>query len=359
MLNLFIAFSASLIATLLIIRFEYLHGHITGDHDFIAPQKFHKKAVPRVGGISIFLGLIAGLITHKLLNQQFNSPVAIILCATPAFLIGLSEDITKKVGVKIRLFIIGISAFLSIFFLDATIATVDLPVIDVALSIPFISIIFTAFAITGLTNAYNIIDGFNGLASMVGILTLGALAYTSFIYSDVHLVYLSLLMLVTILGFFIWNYPKGLIFLGDGGAYLIGFWIATISILLVVRHQTITPWFGLLVNGYPIMETIFTIYRRKIRQNTNPGEADGIHFHSLLYRRAIISNGGKTFRLLNNNSKTSPLLWILSCSSIVPAIFFRESTLGSIFTFLIFSLLYIRIYQKFVKFQSPAWLKKL
>lgn len=135
---------------------------------------------------------------------------------------------------------------------------------------------------TGLANAYNIIDGFNGLASMVGIITLLAIAYMGFLFFDPTIIYLSLVMAGAILVFFIWNYPRGLIFLGDGGAYLIGFWIAALSILLTCRHQEISPWLALLINGYPILETLFTIYRRRFHQGKGPGQPDCIHFHTLI-----------------------------------------------------------------------------
>ena len=84
----------------------------------------------------------------------------------------------------------------------------------------------------GLPNAYNIIDGFN----------------------DPVLASTCLIVLGAIGGFFIWNYPRGLILLGDGGAYLIGFLIACLSILLVQRNPAVSPWLALLVNAHPILK---------------------------------------------------------------------------------------------------------
>jgi UDP-N-acetylmuramyl pentapeptide phosphotransferase/UDP-N-acetylglucosamine-1-phosphate transferase len=99
--------------------------------------------------------------------------------------------------------------------------------------IPFVSIAFTVFAVCGLTNAYNIIDGFNGLAGMVGVLTLLSLSYVGFQTNDNLVFILGMTLIGAILGFFFWNYPKGKIFLGDGGAYLIGFWIANLIVAFV------------------------------------------------------------------------------------------------------------------------------
>jgi UDP-N-acetylmuramyl pentapeptide phosphotransferase/UDP-N-acetylglucosamine-1-phosphate transferase len=64
----------------------------------------------------------------------------------------------------------------------------------------------------------------------------------------------------------IWNYPRGKIFLGDGGAYLLGFWLAELSVLLVVRHPEVSPWFPMLLLVYPIFETLFSMYRSKVLQ---------------------------------------------------------------------------------------------
>ena len=215
----------------------------------------------------------------------------------------------KKIGVKTRLIFTAIAAAMAANYLDAQITSLDIPGIDYVLTIPGVAIIFTVFAITGLANAYNIIDGFNGLSSMVGIITLMGLAYVSFVVGDPLLTLLCLVMTGAILGFFVWNYPRGLIFLGDGGAYLIGFWVAIISALLVARHSNISPWFALMINAYPIMETLFTIYRRKIHQGKSPGLPDGIHFHTLIYRRILNPVcPGKKDDWFTANAKTSPYL---------------------------------------------------
>jgi UDP-N-acetylmuramyl pentapeptide phosphotransferase/UDP-N-acetylglucosamine-1-phosphate transferase len=238
------------------------------------------------------------------------------------------------------------------------VSTLNIPIIDLALQIQLVAILFSILSITGLANAYNIIDGFNGLASMIGIITLTGLAYVSLRVNDPELMFLSLIMLATVAGFFIWNYPAGLIFLGDGGAYLIGFWIALISILLVNRHQEISPWFAFLINGYPIIETLFTIYRRKIHQNKNPGQPDGMHFHTLLYRRVFKSfkHPNKANGTFSANAKTSPFLWLLSSVSIIPSVIYWQSTPILLSFTLLFCLLYWWLYRQIVYFKTPRWL---
>lgn len=352
-----IAFLTSLICTLLIIRLEYLHGHITLDTDLTGPQKFHNKAVPRIGGLSIILGVFVAI-----LYRLFNSPnpsfeLTIIACSLPAFFGGITEDITKKIGIKTRLFLTALSGGLAVYFLNATVTHVDIPGLDWLLSIPIISSLFTIFAVTGLANAYNIIDGFHGLASMVAIISLIAIAYVNFLVGDLLFFSLAFVMIGACLGFFLRNYPRGLIFLGDGGSYLIGFWIAVLSILLVSRNPNVSPWFALLVNGYPILETLFTIYRRKIHQNRSPGQADGTHFHSLIFRRVLkAKESDVSIHSLSTNAKTSPYLWILSAIPVCASILWWNSSVMLLICAVLFSILYIWLYKKIVRFQTPKWM---
>jgi UDP-GlcNAc:undecaprenyl-phosphate GlcNAc-1-phosphate transferase len=358
MISLLTAFFASFIATLLIIRFKHLHHHLSADSDLAGPQKVHTKIVPRIGGLAIAIGLFASTLLRFKGNPNTTIEIVLMLCAIPTFAIGLTEDLTKQISIRMRLFFTATSATLVVYFLQIHIVKLDIPILDFLFAIPFFGTLLTVFAITGLTNAYNIIDGFNGLSSMVGIITLIAIAYIGFLFSDSLIIFLSLAMIAAILGFFLWNYPSGLIFLGDGGAYLIGFWVATLSILLTFRHQEISPWFALLINGYPIMETLFTIYRRKIHQGKSPGQPDGIHFHTLIYRR-ILFKKDPDLNWLSANARTAPYLWVLVSLSVTPALLWWESSLSLIGWSLIFIITYIWLYSRIVKFKTPRWLHSL
>ncbi len=359
-----LAFFVSLITTLFLIRYQHLHEKVSSDHDLSGPQKFHTQAVPRIGGIGIFLALvISAWAAHSTLSVERGFLLLqICMCALPAFAIGLIEDLTKKIGVKTRLIVTAVSAYMGIYFLNVLITKIQIPGVDWILSIGAIAIMFTVIAVTGLANAYNIIDGFNGLASMVAIISLLAIGYVAFKANDPVLASICLIMIGAISGFFIWNYPKGLIFLGDGGAYLIGYLIATLSILLVIRNQSVSPWFALLVNAYPIFETLFTIWRRKVHQGKNPSLPDGAHFHSLIYRRVIrwaeVYESKETSSHAKN-AKTSPYLWLLSTLAEFSAIMLWQTNwILQSFT-LLFCVSYVIAYKAVVKFKTPGIFKLL
>lgn len=354
MIGLLAVFLSSFVANLLIIRFKHFHEKFSADSDLSGPQKFHTNIVPRIGGVSIAIGLFTAIL-FRFKNTPAPIPeITLLVCAIPTFAIGLTEDLTKKISIRLRLIFTAIAAALLVYLVPTQITKLDIPYLDAILTIPIIGAALTVFAITGLANAYNIIDGFNGLASMVGIITLLAIAYVSFVVADPLITYLSLIMVAALLGFFIWNYPRGLIFLGDGGAYLIGFWIASLSIMLTYRHQEISPWFALLINSYPIAETLFTIYRRKIHQGKSPGQPDGIHFHTLIYRRILRPR--QCQRVFSANAKTSPYLWALTILGITPAILWWQSTPTLIASSLLFITCYVWLYARIVQLKTPRWL---
>lgn len=358
MLLLFTAFFSSLLLILLIIRYRHLHEHLSGDHDLSGPQKFHQGSIPRIGGLGIYAALWAANLVAYFKDPSLAVFLSLILVsALPVSATGLAEDITKRIGVKARLVAGFLSGALLLYFFTITSISIGVWGLDTLLLNVWVAVIFLCIACAGLANAYNIIDGFNGLASMVAVISTAAIAFVAFKVGDLQLVYLALILIAAITGFFVWNYPKGLIFLGDGGAYLIGFVIAALSILLVHRNPTVSPWFALLVNAYPIFETLFTIWRRSVHQGKSAGLPDGAHFHSLIYRRVM------RWALLNNqshqylkNAKTSPYLWVLSSIGVVPAVVWWNATGMLILMSILFIVFYIYIYFRIVMFKTPQLL---
>ena len=283
MTTLIISFLASLIFSLFILRYAHLHGHISFDHDKKGVQKFHSFDTPRIGGLPIFIGILFSVAIQFIQDISFaNIGFILILSSLPIFTLGLLEDLTKKINASYRLLAAFLSAFLACYFLNTWITNIQFMNIDLLLKIAPISIVFTCFSVAGVTHSINLIDGFHGIASMIGIFILSAIVYVAFKVSDITIVILGISVIGAILGFFVLNYPKGLIFLGDSGAYLIGFWISLLSLLLVNRHEEVSDWFPLLLCFYPIFETFFTIFRRYFIRRMSPGLPDSFHLHQLI-----------------------------------------------------------------------------
>jgi UDP-N-acetylmuramyl pentapeptide phosphotransferase/UDP-N-acetylglucosamine-1-phosphate transferase len=359
MLILLVAFGVSLGLTLLVVRAAKGHAHFFNDHDLSGPQKFHARPVPRVGGVGIVAGvLIAGTLVLWRDRAVGAQALTLLACGLPAFLAGLTEDLTKRVSPRRRLFFTAVSAALAVWFADAVIERTAIPGLDWIVSFSIGAALVTVFVVAGVANSLNIIDGFNGLASMCGMLILVSLAYVGFQVNDMLVALLALAGVGAMLGFFIWNFPAGLIFLGDGGAYFLGFYVAELAILLLHRNPAVSPMFPLLLCIYPVFETVFSMYRRKFLRDVSPGLPDGIHLHSLVYRRLMRwAIGNKSAKVLTRrNSMTSPYLWMLCMMAVIPAVLFWDSTAVLAGFILLFGVSYVTLYWRIVRFKSPRWL---
>lgn len=321
------AFAASWLAAWFIIRYEHLHAHLSHDHVASGPQKYHTQPTPRIGGLVIFIGLIASgsfmLFESALISEHAFG--LLLLAGLPAFLGGLTEDLTKKVGVLERLLLTILSGAIAAWLLGATLTRLGIPIIDPALTwLPF-AVFLTAFAVGGIANAINIIDGYNGLASGFAVIVLAAMAYVAHTVGD-RLVFSTALSLTgALLGFMVWNWPAGKIFLGDGGAYLLGFLLAELSVLIVIRNPQVSPWFPLLLLIYPIFETLYSIYRRKLKHKLSPGQPDNRHLHQLVHDY-LIPHGVGNGKHYSRNSRVAKYFWIPSATLAILGVSFRDAT---------------------------------
>ncbi len=281
-----VAFCVSALLGFALLGMEYLGRGLFADSPSGSAHKVHRYAVPRLGGVLIFAGLLAALligIPFDVVNT--TTGLLLVVCALPVFASGLVEDIAGGVPPRVRLVFSFASALLAMWLLDAFVNRLDLPGIDNLPSFAPVAVLFTLVAVGGVTQSLNIIDGLNGLAGGISVLVLGALTNVSYLVGDHELAQISIATLGAVLGFLIWNYPSGQMFCGDGGAYLLGFVIAEISVLLVARHPQVAAWFPLLLLSYPIWETVFSMYRRRILRRRSAASADRLHLHTLMYKR--------------------------------------------------------------------------
>lgn len=358
MVSFLVSFIVSALLTLFIIKQANLHGAAL-DADLHSVQKVHAQAVPRIGGVGIFLAVfLSGLLAMWRTPLIGKWIVSLLLCSSAAFFVGIVEDFTQRVSVLWRLALTMVAAALGYFLLDARIARIDWAVVDWMLQYIWISLPLTVLAVAGIANAVNIIDGFNGLAGVVTICILLSLSYVALQVNDVFVLVLALMLTGAAAGFLIWNYPAGLIFLGDGGAYFLGFMLGELSVLLVVRNPQVSPWYAALLLIYPVFETLFSTYRRVFLRGRSAGTADGIHLHSLIFRRIVQWAVGKddVHALTRRNSLTSPYLWLLSLMAVIPATLFWRYT-GALMLFcLLFMISYVWLYVRIVRFKAPRWM---
>ena len=318
------------------------------EFDTIGMQKFHKNPVPHIGGALLFTGFFIGL---WFLPAAQEIRLLLLVASLPVFIAGIAEDCTRKIGPNLRMIAALLSITIAFFYLDIGIRSLNFAWPDYLLSnFNFLSLLFTLLVVGGLINAINIIDGYNGLMAGYSVLALLAIAYVSHILGDGLVFQLSLTLTASLAGFFVFNFPLGKIFMGDGGAYFVGLMMAVIGLMLGIRNDEVSHWFVLLLFIYPLYETAFSIYRKAIVRGTSVSQPDGYHLHMLIYKRVV-----KCKKFKNNtvvcNSLTSPFLWVLSLFSIIPAvIWFNNQTMLIVWAF-VFMLIYTIIYRRIMHFK--------
>lgn len=357
-----LAAAVSLLVCFLIIRSEALHGRFSHDRIAGGPQKFHSTPTPRIGGVALAAALAASVLLIEglgWLNAISAYGLSLLaLSAIPAFVGGLGEDVTRKVGVLARLMLTFAAGIFASLLVGATLDRLDVPGLDRLLQWPVFAIAFTAFAVGGIANSINLTDGYNGLAGGYSVIVLAALAWVAGQVGDPVVLTASLVMLGALLGFLYWNYPRGRIFMGDGGAYLLGFWLAELSVLLVVRNPDVSPWFPLLLLAYPVVDTLFSIYRRKILRGRSVGRADAVHLHQLIYRRlARVAVGSKN---VGERRRRNNLVVLYICAGAIiftiPALFAWSSTPWLVALGLVYWATYLRLYYRLARWKAPTWL---
>lgn len=361
-----VGFVASLLVSVLCMR--WAHGHARR-YDVAKPQRFHVGEVPRLGGVGVLAGLFAGWLAAALsglFGWSFNSQVswatalswmALVL---PAVLGGVFEDVTQRLAVRYRLGLTAFSAALACGLLGLGVQRLALPGVDALLgSAPWLGVALAFLAISGLPHAFNLIDGYNGLAGTVALLIGLAIAHVALQLGDRELAAMVLCLVGATAGFLVWNFPRGLIFAGDGGAYLWGVVIAVSCIALVQRHEAVSPWFPMLLLIYPVWETVFSIYR-KLARGVSPGVADALHFHQLIYRRIVrgVFHDDAARRMLMRNNRTSPYLWGFTLLTVAPAVLFWHNTPVLMTCCALFVVAYVLAYLMLVRFKVPRWLRR-
>ena len=293
-------------------------------------QKFHSRPTSRLGGVGIALGLLCGVwATSRYFPGDALLGGWLILASLPVFLGGLIEDLTHRVTPWLRLLLACISSGCVYFVFQVGVTRTDIAWLDYLLQIPGIAFLLTMLVVAGFINSVNIIDGFHGLASGTVIMMLLGLGMLAIFANDGLVLRLCLLSALATLGFAMLNWPFGKIFLGDGGAYLLGLWVVELGLLLPHRTPNLSPMAPVLVGVYPLLETLFSMYRRKFVRLHPINHPDALHLHTLIYRRLILNPAIDISAKDKNlaNAKVALIVWGFALAPVVCACFFYQQTI--------------------------------
>lgn len=338
------SFLLSVVICWLLVAQADRHLHLTGDR-IEGPQKFHEKPVPRIGGVAIVSGLIMGAfwpIESAALIKLF------LLAALPVFLAGLIEDVTKSVAPLLRLAAAMVTGGLFVLNADTVILSLGWPVLDLFLESRWLAMAVTVIAIAALANAINIIDGLNGLSMGNVMIAAAGIAWLATAAGDAALGRAALFLLVCVLGVGLYNFPAGRIFVGDGGAYLMGAVLAMLLIMLPARNPEISPVASALLVAYPLWELLRSAVRRTLASQQSALEPDAKHLHSLIFSDIQARTAAKPdrLRMLAPNPAAGLRVLLLPLLGGIWTIIFSHDRwlllIGVVVTILLFEVIYRR-----------------
>ncbi len=251
-----------------------------GGLDHPGRRKLHARPVPRVGGVAIYCGFVVGLIfaagVSGMLFEFANVSVywrRFVLAATVLFAVGLIDDI-RPISFKVK-FAAQIAAALFIWNAGFRIDVVSNPFGGAPFELGWISLPLTVLWIVGITNAVNLIDGLDGLATGVAIIMTAGIATTSFLHGDLGVTATSVVLLGSLIGFLWFNFNPAKIFLGDSGSLFVGFVLAVMSVRGSQKGPAVVAVFvPLLLLGLPLLDTGFAVARRSFWLALRSARAD-------------------------------------------------------------------------------------
>src|SRR5205807_2202244 len=259
------AFSSALITPLLR-RLCERFGLVAGPR---SERHVHRTPVPRLGGIGIFLSVLVALTSlffvHNLLTQNLRGDIksvgAFLLCSLLVVALGAYDDI-RGANAMIKFVVLGLITVI-FYALGGRIEGLSIPFFGQVTLHPVAGFLLTIAWVVGIANAFNLIDGVDGLAA-------GSALFSSLVLLTISLIQGRALMAVILLaltgalaGFLRYNFNPASIFLGDSGSLFVGFALAALSIMGSQKASTaVAVAIPILAFGLPVVDATVTIGRR-------------------------------------------------------------------------------------------------
>jgi UDP-GlcNAc:undecaprenyl-phosphate/decaprenyl-phosphate GlcNAc-1-phosphate transferase len=240
-------------------------------------RKVHKNIMPRLGGLSIVLGTLAGLIY---LAPKSDYLLPIMIGGLIVLIIGILDD-KYQLSPKSK-FIGQLIAACVVVFSGLDIDFITFPFFDERLNLGAFGYILAIFWIVGMTNAINLIDGLDGLAGGVSAIALGSILTMAALNNQFLVVALCTILIGSTIGFLFFNFYPAKIFMGDTGALFLGYSISVISMLGLFKSVTLFSLIiPIIILGIPVFDTFFAIVRR-ILNKQKISSPDKSHLHHCL-----------------------------------------------------------------------------
>ena len=310
------------------------------DNQFGKPQAFHETPTPISGGVGIFFSFLI-VCLYLTLFHNFNYYEYLSFC-TLFFLLGLTDDLKANLRPKARL---GLMIILLVFLVQYNnfyIENTGIEFVNYFIKNSNIfSLIFICLCFLFIINGANLIDGYNGLLGIHSLIILVNLFLINYFSENNDLVLLLFGVIIILIVFLKFNFPKAKLFLGDGGSYLLGTFIAVSAIKTSLANPMISPFYFCILLYYLFFEVFFSFFRKLITKKKHPLIPDKKHLHMLVYQMLYKKNNLK----LKSNYYVSIIINASYLLSIVPAILFMNNGMFCKYYAMFLILIYITSYR--------------
>jgi UDP-GlcNAc:undecaprenyl-phosphate GlcNAc-1-phosphate transferase len=306
-----------------------------------AVQSSHTAPTPRLGGVAVVAALVLG--SFQMPGEFGAATSLLLLCLVPLLAGGLCEDLGFGVSPRRRIALVALSTLLAVAVFGIWVDRVGVPGVDWALGLAPVGVAFTVFTVVGVTNAFNLIDGINGLSVSISLLVAASLGYVAAAHGVLELAQASALLMGALGGFLLINYPFGKVFLGDAGAYSVGFILAGLAVALMHFAPDVSPAAVLLIFFWPVADTVLAIYRRRVRGRRSD-KPDRLHFHQLTMRALEIAVFGRRRRALANPLATA-IIVPLAAVPMLAGVALSDSNDAAFAALLVFAMIFFVAYK--------------
>ena len=310
--------------------------------DLSSVQSMHTRPTPRLGGTAVVFGIISSMVVVAWTPLERQGTMIYLLTLSPILVAGLMEDLGFGVSPRVRLLAAIVAGLLTSLAWGIWVSAINVPGIDILLAYAPFAIPLTVLGAAGVTNAFNLIDGLNGLAGFITLSTAFALAFVANSLGLYNFQAMLLMISCAVAGFLLFNFPFGKIFLGDAGAYTLGHTLVWVAIGLNQVSPDVTPWAILLIFSWPVADTMLSIWRRR-RRGLRADQPDRLHFHQLALRYIEIRFFGRRKRAIANPIATLLLMPFVIAPQIAGVLLIYND-MGAKLAAFVFTVLFVGAY---------------
>ena len=310
------------------------------DDQLNKPQAFHDSPTSLGGGLGIFLSFL--IIYFYFLFTKNIVFIEYLLFCSLIFVVGFIDDLKINVNAKFRLSLMIIFLILLIKYNNFYLEFTGIEILNSWLEKSKIfSLFFICLCFLFLINGANLIDGYNGLLGFHSLIILANLFFINFFNENYDLANLLFFTILILLMFLIFNFPKAKIFLGDGGSYFLGTFIAVTLVKTSIENPAISPFYFCILSFYLFFEVFFSFFRKLMKEKKSPIHPDKKHLHMLLYKMLLKANNDK----IKSNYYVSVIINLIYLILTIPAIFMMNNGMFCKYYSIIFFLAYFLFYK--------------